>query len=68
LGEAAAEVREDAARFLAAVGPWATGRQYLPMLDERTDTRKVFAPGVHARLSAIRRGVDPDGLFLAPHA
>jgi hypothetical protein len=60
-------VRADAARFLAAVGPWATGRQYLPMLDERTDTRKVFAPGVHARLSAIRRGVDPGGLFLAPH-
>jgi hypothetical protein len=67
LGEDASDVREDAARFLAAVGPWATGRQYLPMLDERTDTRKVFPPGVHARLSAIRRGADPAGLFLAPH-
>ena len=60
--------RADAARFLAAVEPWATGRQYLPMLEERTDTRKVFAPGVHERLSAVRRSVDPDGLFLAPHA
>ena len=59
--------RADAARFLAAVEPWATGRQYLPMLDDRTDTRKAFPPGVHARLSAVRRGVDPDGLFLAPH-
>jgi FAD binding domain len=59
--------REDAARFLSAVGPWATGRQYLPMLDERTDTRKVFPPGVHARLSAVRRAVDPGNLFLAPH-
>jgi hypothetical protein len=59
--------REDAARFLAAVEPWTTGRQYLPMLDERTDTRKVFPPGVHARLSAVRRAVDPGGLFLAPH-
>jgi FAD/FMN-containing dehydrogenase len=68
LGEFANEVRQDAARFLAAVAPWATGRQYLPMLDERTDTRKVFPPGVHARLSAIRRAVDPDGLFVAPHA
>jgi hypothetical protein len=67
LGADAGHVREDAARYLSAVGPWATGRQYLPMLDERTDTRKVFPPGVHARLSAIRRGVDPDGLFLAPH-
>jgi FAD/FMN-containing dehydrogenase len=68
LGEDAGEVREDAARFLAALEPWATGRQYLPMLDERTDTRKVFPPGVHARLSAVRRACDPGGLFLAPHA
>jgi FAD/FMN-containing dehydrogenase len=59
--------REDAARFLAAVEPWATGRQYLPMLDDRTDTRKVFPAGVHARLSAVRRAVDPGDLFLAPH-
>jgi hypothetical protein len=59
--------RADAARFLAAVDPWATGRQYLPMLDDRTDTRKVFPPGVHARLSAVRRAVDPDDLFLAAH-
>ena len=59
--------RADAARFLSAVEPWATGRQYLPMLDDRTDTRKVFPPGVHARLSAIRRAADPGNLFLAPH-
>jgi hypothetical protein len=62
-----ARQRDDAARFLAAVEPWATGRQYLPMLDARTDTRKVFAPGVHARLSAIRRAADPGNLFLAAH-
>ena len=65
--DAWARQREDAARFLAAVEPWATGRQYLPMLDARTDTRKVFPPGVHARLSAVRRAVDPGGLFLAAH-
>jgi FAD/FMN-containing dehydrogenase len=59
--------RAAAARFLAAVEPWATGRHYLPMLDEPVDTRKVFPPGVHARLSAIRHGVDPRGLFVAPH-
>jgi FAD/FMN-containing dehydrogenase len=59
--------RADATRFLSAVEPWATGRQYLPMLDARTDTRKVFPPGVHARLSAVRRAVDPGSLFLAPH-
>jgi FAD/FMN-containing dehydrogenase len=59
--------RDDAGRFLSAVDPWATGRQYLPMLDDRTDTRKVFPPGVHARLAAIRRAADPGNLFLPPH-
>ncbi|MGY1803864.1 FAD-binding oxidoreductase [Blastococcus sp. SYSU D00922] len=62
-----ARQRADATRFLCAVEPWATGRQYLPMLDARTDTRKVFPPGVHARLSAVRRAVDPGDLFLAAH-
>jgi FAD/FMN-containing dehydrogenase len=65
--EAWVQQRADAARFLSAVEPWATGRQYLPMLDDRTDTRKVFPPGVHTRLSAIRRAADPGNLFLAPH-
>jgi FAD/FMN-containing dehydrogenase len=62
-----ARQREDAARFLASVEPWATGRTYLPMLDDAVDTRKAFPPEVHARLSAIRRSVDPDGLFMPPH-
>jgi FAD/FMN-containing dehydrogenase len=61
------QVRGDAARFLAALEPWVTGREYLPMLDDRTDLRKVFPPAVQGRLSAIRRSVDPHGLFLAPH-
>jgi hypothetical protein len=65
--EAWVQQRADAARFLSAVEPWATGRQYLPMLDDRTDTRQVFPPGVHTRLSAIRRAADPGNLFLAPH-
>ena len=59
--------RASAAAFLDALEPWATGRKYLPMHDDRVDTRKVFPPGVHARLSAIRRGVDPRGLFVEPH-
>ncbi len=61
------QLREDAARFLTALEPWASGRQFLPMLDEHTDTRLGFPRGVHARLSAIRDAVDPDGLFLAQH-
>lgn len=59
--------REDAARFLSSVEPWATGRRYLPMLDDAVDTRKAFPPEMHARLSAIRRTVDPGGLFMPPH-
>lgn len=58
---------EDTSRFLAAVEPWTTGRRYLPMLDDSTDTRKAFPADVHARLTAVRRSVDPRGLFLAPH-
>jgi FAD/FMN-containing dehydrogenase len=58
----------DAARFLASVEPWASGHTYLPMLDDSSDTRKAFPPDVHARLTEIRRMVDPDGLFMAPHA
>jgi hypothetical protein len=61
------EGREQAARLLAALTPWQNGREYLPMLDERSDTRKAFPPGVHARLSALRAAVDPDRLFVGPH-
>jgi hypothetical protein len=62
-----AQQREDAARFLGAVEPWATGREYLPMLDDSSDTRKAFAPEVHEHLTAVRLAVDPHGLFMAPH-
>ena len=48
-------------------GPWASGSHYLLMNDDPTDTRKAFPPEVHARLSAIRRAVDPAGLFVDPH-
>ena len=37
------------------------------MLDDSTDTRKAFPADLHARLTAVRRSVDPQGLFLAPH-
>jgi hypothetical protein len=61
------QMRVDAERLLAALSPWASGRQYLPMLDAATDTRKAFPPGVHARLSAVRAAVDPHRLFVAQH-
>ncbi|MGY1813670.1 FAD-binding oxidoreductase [Blastococcus sp. SYSU D00820] len=59
--------RAATAGFLAALAPWATGRSYLPFLDDRTDTRTAYPAGVHARLAAVRRRVDPRALFLDPH-
>jgi UDP-N-acetylenolpyruvoylglucosamine reductase len=61
------ESRDQTVRMLDALQPWQNGREYLPMLDERTDTRKAFPPGVHARLAALRAAVDPDRLFVGPH-
>jgi FAD/FMN-containing dehydrogenase len=60
-------LRDDAVRLLHALEPWTTGRQYLPMLDDRIDTRKGFPPAVHIRLAALRAAVDPDRLFVGPH-
>jgi hypothetical protein len=59
--------RERANRLLDALLPWQTGREYLPMLDDRSDTRKGFPPEVHTRLSALRAAVDPQRLFVGPH-
>ena len=59
--------RADASRLLGALSPWASGRQYLAMQDQLTDSRKALAPEAHARVSAIRASVDPSGLFLAQH-
>ena len=60
-------MREDAARMLAALVPWTTEREYLPMLDDPTDPRKAYPPEVYARLAALRRAVDPAGLFVGQH-
>ena len=61
------ELREYAVRLLQVLEPWTTGRQYLPMLDDQTDTRKAFPPGVHARLAALRATLDPGRLFVGQH-
>jgi FAD/FMN-containing dehydrogenase len=60
-------LRQAAGHLLGALEPWTTGRQYLPMLDDPTDTRKAFPPAVHARLAALRTAVDPDRLFVGQH-
>lgn len=60
-------MRDDAVQLLHALEPWTTGRQYLPMLDDKTDTRKAFPPGVHARLASLRDSIDPDRIFVGQH-
>ena len=62
-----ARQRAATAQYLGALEPWATGGHYLLMNDHPTDTRKAFPPEVHTRLAAVRRCVDPAGLFLDPH-
>lgn len=59
--------RADASRLLTALAPWASGRQYLAMQDQLTDSRKALSADAHARVSAVRAAVDPQGLFLAQH-
>jgi len=61
-------LREDAARLLASVSPWMADAEYLPMLDDLSDRRRAYPSGVYARLAALRRSVDPSGLFLGQHA
>jgi FAD/FMN-containing dehydrogenase len=61
-------LREDAARLLAAVAPWTTGAEYLPMLDDLSDRRRAYPADAYARLDALRRSVDPAGLFVGQHA
>ena len=59
----------DDAGYDELVSPWNLAVPMRPaaVVAARTDTRKVFPAGVHARLSAIRQAVDPGDLFLAQH-
>jgi hypothetical protein len=67
LGPESEQRRAQTVSMLQALEPWTTGRQYLPMLDDQTDTRKAFPPEVNARLSRLRAAVDPDRLFVGQH-
>ena len=70
LGQDPAEwdrLRGDTGLLLQSLEPWTSGRQYLPMLDDHTDTRKAFPPDVHARLAVLRAALDPDRVFVGQH-
>jgi len=65
--EVGAQGREDAARVVAALRPWASGHRFSNFAEEAVDPATLFAPDVLARLRAIRAEVDPHGIFVANH-
>ena len=60
--------RADADRVRDAVQPWGSGALYLSMIDDRADERQGVPGESWDRLAAVRAAVDPDGLFVRPHA
>jgi FAD/FMN-containing dehydrogenase len=57
----------DAMRVVAALQPWANGRQYLNFAENPTDASTGYAPEVYARLQSLRATYDPDRLMVANH-
>ena len=57
----------DAASVVAAMTPWANGRQYLNFVEEPHDASDGFWPDNWARLQAVRASVDPAGVLKANH-
>lgn len=68
VGAGWASVRRDSSRVTRALQPWATGADYLLMVDEDVDERRGWPTSSWQRLVDIRRAADPQGLFLAPHS
>lgn len=64
--EAAVRAEAALARMVAAVGELGSGR-YLNFTEVAADPAAFYPREVHARLQAVRRAVDPDGLFRANH-
>ena len=54
--------------LLEAMRPWALETRYLNFAERGGPAARSFDDQTNARLAAIRRRVDPDGLFLASHA
>jgi hypothetical protein len=57
-----AAMRQEGARVLEALAPWQCG-DYLPMSDEAAVSPSGSLHDVGARLAAVRRAADPDGVF-----
>jgi FAD/FMN-containing dehydrogenase len=65
--EAAKAAAEAAARVIAVMSEWGSGRTFLNFADPPAATETMFDPQAYRRLTEIRSRVDPDGLLLANH-
>jgi FAD/FMN-containing dehydrogenase len=65
--EMAAAGHADANALVAAMAPWANGRQYLNFLEEAGDPRSGYDEVSYARLQALKAALDPAGTVLANH-
>ena len=54
-------------RYLAAMGPWATGTRFLSFAERWHSLETCVPDEALERLAQIRAAVDPDGLLVAPH-
>ncbi len=66
--EMAAAGQADADALVAAMAPWANGRQYLNFVEHAVDARAGYDDESWARLQAVRAAVDPAGTFVSNHA
>jgi FAD/FMN-containing dehydrogenase len=65
--EMAASGQADADALVAAMSPWANGRQYLNFAEHAVDARTGYDEASYARLQAVRAAVDPSGTFVSNH-
>ena len=61
-------VEEQLARIRTAMAPWAAGTALLNFADGPADPRDAFSGPTFRRLCAVRKRVDPSGVFAAGHA
>ena len=62
--EPVARVARAAMEILA---PYSRGRTYLNFAEKVTNTRTAYSVATHARLQAVKAGVDPDGVMHGNH-
>jgi FAD/FMN-containing dehydrogenase len=62
-----AALTEHLALLVEALEPWSTGRRMFNFSAPDAESASLFDPDTYARLTRIRREVDPDGLFRANH-